>query len=111
MSIKGKSVGRAYLVEKLQEQGLSRRDAVRILNFVIDEMVKALRRGEEVEFPFGKLKRVKRHFSKWWDEMDDTPANRSPYAIVYQLDGAWYPRPDVWQRPKKGRGGKRKGGK
>jgi hypothetical protein len=34
-------------------------------------MEKALRRGREVEFPLGRLKRVRRHFNKEWDYVDD----------------------------------------
>ena len=65
MESKGRNLrGRAYLVGKLREWGLSRRQAVRILNAILAEMKKALRRGREVEFPFGKLKRVRRHFSE-----------------------------------------------
>ena len=45
------------------------------------------------------------------DGMDDTPANRSPYTIVYGWDEAWDLQLDVWQRPTRGRGGRRKGGK
>ena len=49
MKSKGKSLGgRAYLVGKLREWGLSRRQAVRILNAILAEMKKALRRGREV---------------------------------------------------------------
>jgi nucleoid DNA-binding protein len=51
------------LVEKLRKRGLSRRNAVLILNFILDEMAAALKHGEEVEFPFGSLKRV-RHAHK-----------------------------------------------
>jgi hypothetical protein len=51
-------------------------------------MIHALKRGWEVEFPFGKLKRVKRHFSKLWDAIDDWPADRDPYTIVHELDEA-----------------------
>jgi hypothetical protein len=58
MESKQKSLGRAFLVGKLREQGLSRRDAVHILNVVLDEMAQALRRREPVEFPFGSLLRV-----------------------------------------------------
>jgi len=58
MESKPNSLGRAYLVGKLRERGLSRRDAVRILNVVLDEMAQALRRREIVEFPFGSLLRV-----------------------------------------------------
>jgi hypothetical protein len=34
------------------------------------------------------LKRVKRHFSKLWDAIDDWPANRDPLTIVHELDEA-----------------------
>jgi nucleoid DNA-binding protein len=59
----------AYLVGKLREHGLSRRDAVRILNAIFDEMSKALARDEPVEFPFGVLVKL----SKRWEMMDDEP--------------------------------------
>ena len=45
-----------------------------------------MRRGRELEFPFGKLKRVKRHFSKWWDSIDDHPAHREPFTVEHELD-------------------------
>jgi hypothetical protein len=97
-----KSVGRRYLVAKLQEdQGLSRRDAVEVVNAILEWMVDQLRRGKTVEFPFGELKRVKRYFSKWWAEMDDWPANRSPYMIVYDTDGGRDPGPEVFERQKR----------
>lgn len=48
------------------------------------------------EFPFGELKRVQRHFSKWWDATDDTSANRNPYAIVFERDEAWDPEPNAY---------------
>jgi len=41
-----------------------------------------------VEFPLGKLMRVKRHFSKLWNAIDDWPANRDPHTIVHELDEA-----------------------
>jgi ribosomal protein L13E len=86
MERKPRNLGRAYLVEELRKRGLSKRHAVRILNMIIAEMKKALKRGREVEFPFGKLKRVKRHFSKWWDSIDDHPANKEPYSVEHELD-------------------------
>ena len=52
----------------------------RILD-TITAMVEELKRGRDVEFPFGKLKRVKRHFSQWWDAVDDSPANRQRYTV------------------------------
>jgi len=60
MDPKPRNLGRAYLVEKLRERGLSRRQAVRILNEIFLEMSEALARGEDVEFPFGYLTRVDR---------------------------------------------------
>ena len=87
MKSKGKNLGgRGYLVSKLRERGFSRRDAVRILNILLSEMKKALRRGGEVEFPLGKLKRVRRHFSKEWDAIGDWPADRQPYTVEWELD-------------------------
>jgi hypothetical protein len=53
---------------------------------ILAEMTKALKRGWAVEFPFGRLKRVKRHFSQWWDMIDDYPANRAPYTVEWELD-------------------------
>lgn len=88
MESKPKNLGRAYLVRKLQARGLSRRRSVLIVNVILSRMSHALRRGREVEFPFGKLKRVKRHFSKLWDAIDDWPADRDPYTIVHELDEA-----------------------
>jgi hypothetical protein len=72
----------------LQARGLSRRQAVRVVNEILQRMIHALRRGWEVEFPLGKLKRMKRHFSKLWDAIDDWPANRDPYTIVHELNEA-----------------------
>jgi len=88
MESKPRNLGRAYLVGKLQARGLSRRRSVLIVNVILSQMIHALKRGREVEFPFGKLKRVKRHFSKWWDAIDDWPANRDPYTIVHEVDEA-----------------------
>src|SRR5450631_4287004 len=88
MESKPKNLGRAYLVGKLQARGLSRRRSVLIVNVILSRMIHALKRGWEVEFPFGKLKRVKRHFGKWWDAIDDWPANRDPHTIVHELDEA-----------------------
>jgi nucleoid DNA-binding protein len=57
MESKPKNLGRAYLVGKLQARGLSRRRSVLIVNVILSRMIDALKRGREVEFPFGKLKR------------------------------------------------------
>ena len=102
MESKPRNLGRAYLVGKLQARGLSRRRSVLIVNVILSRMVHALKRGWEVEFPFGKLKRVKRHFSKLWDAIDDWPANRDPYTIVHELDEAGDRELHPWAWPTKG---------
>jgi hypothetical protein len=65
-------------------------------------MIHALKRGGEVEFPFGKLKRVRRHFSKLWDAIDDWPANRDLYTIVHEVDEAGDRELHPWAWPKNG---------
>jgi hypothetical protein len=102
MESKPKNLGRAYLVGKLQAGGLSRRQAVLIVNVILKRMIYALRRGWEVEFPLGKLKPVKRHFSKLWDAIDDWPANRDPHTIVHELDEAGDRALHPWAWPKTG---------
>ena len=85
--LKGKRLaGRAYLVAKLRRHGLSKRQAVRVLDTIITAMAEELKRGREVEFPFGKLVRVRRHFGDWWDAADDWPANRDPYTVEHETD-------------------------
>ena len=59
-----KILGRAYLVKKLQERGFPRRQALQALNDVIDAMKEGLRLSEDVEFPLGKLKRVRHRHRK-----------------------------------------------
>jgi hypothetical protein len=102
MENKTRNLGRAYLVGKLQARGLSRRRSVLIVNVILSRMIHALKRGREVEFPFGKLKRVKRHFSKRWDAVDDWPADRDPYAIVHEVDEAGDRELHPWAWPKTG---------
>ena len=102
MGSKPKNLGRAYLVGKLQARGLSRRQSVLIVNVILERMIRALKRGWEVEFPLGKLKRVKRHFSKLWDAIDDWPANRDSYTIVHELDEAGDRELHPWAWPKTG---------
>jgi len=102
MENKPKNLGWAYLVGKLQARGLSRRQSVLIVNVILERMIPALKRGWEVEFPFGKLKRVKRHFSKLWDAIDDWPANRDPHTIVHELDEAGDRELHPWAWPKHG---------
>ena len=88
MENKPKNLGRAYLVGKLKALGLSCHQSVLIVNVKLERMIRALKRGGEVEFPLGKLKRVKRHFSKLWDAIDDWPLNRDPHTIMHELDAA-----------------------
>jgi hypothetical protein len=104
MEKESQKLGRAYLVKKLRERGLSYRHSVRIVNFIFAEMAKTLKRGGVVPFPFGKLKRVKRHFSKWWDHVGDPPANSSLYTVEHVLDEAGGQELNGWRWPKKGRG-------
>lgn len=82
--------------------GLSRRQSVLIVNVILERMIRALKRGWEVEFPLGKLKRVKRHFSKLWDAIDDWPANRDPHTIVHEIDEAADRVLHPWAWPKTG---------
>ena len=102
MESKQKNLGRAYLVGKLRAQGLSHHQSVLIVNVILERMIHALRRGWEVEFPLGKLKRVKRHFSKLWDAIDDWPANRDSHTIVHELDAAGDRELHPWAWPKTG---------
>ena len=102
MESKPKNPGRPYLVGKLQARGLSRRQSVQIVNVILERMIRALKRGGEVEFPFGKLKRVKRHFNDWWYAIDDWPANRDPHTIVHELDEAGCRELHPWAWPKTG---------
>ena len=88
MEDKAQNLGRAYLVKKLRERGVSRRQAVRILTVVFREMSRALSRGREVEFPFGKLRRVERNFGPYWDAVRDTPAHLGLYTVEHELDEA-----------------------
>jgi hypothetical protein len=102
MESKTRNLGRAYLVGKLQARGLSRRRSVLIVNVILERMIHALKRGWEMEFPLGRLKRVKRHFSKLWDAIDDWPANRNPYTIVHEVDEAGDRVLHPWAWPKTG---------
>jgi hypothetical protein len=54
---------------------------VLIINVILESMIAALRRGDDVEFPFGKLQRVKRHYSEYWDYAGDSQANRDAYTV------------------------------
>ena len=76
-------VGRAYLVFRLGELGISRRQAVEVVNAILDVMIMALGRGRDVEFPFGRLSRVRTQFGARWGNHDDRPAHRDPYTVQW----------------------------
>jgi nucleoid DNA-binding protein len=92
MESKPKNLGRAYLVSKLSELGLSRRDAVRILNFVLYEIAQALRRREPVEFPFGSLLRARHFHGKTRGRFlgKTRTIYRRRYTIRHELDDGCY---------------------
>ena len=77
--------GRGYLAEKLRERGVSRRQAVRILNLIFAEMKQTLARGRPVEFPCGTLRRV-RKVSRHWEIIGDEPM-RPNIPQTYYLYG------------------------
>jgi len=87
MSSKPRNLGRAYLVSDLGKHGVSRRLAVALLDFVFKEMRQALARNEEVEFPFGRLVRVKQ-VNRRWELAGDEPVNA--YTVEHELDAAGY---------------------
>ena len=61
---------------------MSRRDSVRVLNFIFEQMKQALARDEEVEFAGGKLTRVKK-LSRHWELLRDEPMN--PWTVDWEL--------------------------
>ncbi len=89
---KPKNLGRAYLIDKLRERGLSRRDSVRILNVILEEMAKALKRGERVEFPLGALRRVRHQRTKkrGWFLGRITTIYKRRYWVRRELDEEGY---------------------
>jgi hypothetical protein len=79
--------GREYLVKKLKADcGLGRRQALAVVNIILERMAHHLRLGHTVEFPYGCLKKVERHFSKMWDARSDCPADRDPYMIDWEVN-------------------------
>ena len=86
MSITNQSLGgRAYLVKKLMSGSFSRLKSVAVVSVILERMIDGLRRGEEVEFVYGTLVRVRNSFGQWWDVVDDWPANRQPYTVEWEL--------------------------
>ena len=87
MESKPKNLGRAYLVGKLRELGLSRRDAVRTLNFVFDEMTQALRRGETWSSRSGLYAGPPPAPKKrGWFLGKITTIYKKPYTVKHELD-------------------------
>ncbi len=74
------------IVKKLRERSLSRRDAVRILDAVLDEMAAALKRGESVELPFGSLKRVRHAHRQQRGRFlnRNTTIYKKPYTVILE---------------------------
>jgi nucleoid DNA-binding protein len=87
MESKAKGMNKGDIVGNLRERGLSRRNAVRFLNAVLAEMAAALQRGEEVEFPFGSLKRVPHAHKKQrgWFLNKLTTIYNNPYTVVLEV--------------------------
>ena len=53
------------------------------MNAILDVMIMALGRGRDVEFPFGRLSRVRTQFGARWGNHDDRPAHRDPYSVQW----------------------------
>jgi nucleoid DNA-binding protein len=66
---------------------LSRRQAVELLNFILDEAAAALARGEDVEFPFGSLQRVHHPHKKTdgWFLGRMTTIYKKPYTVALEV--------------------------
>ena len=81
-------LNKGYIVRKLCERGLSRRQSVQILNSILDEVVAALARGEDVEFPFGSLQRIRHPHQKTdgWFLGRNTTIYKKPYTVALEVD-------------------------
>ena len=84
----GNTVNKGSIVRMLQDRGLSRRRSVQLLNFILDEVVAALARGEGVEFPFGSLQRVRHPHKKMdgWFLGRNTSMYKKPYTVALEVD-------------------------
>lgn len=94
-------IGRSHLVAKLRESGLSRRQSVQVVNAIPEAMIDALRRGEDVEFPFGQLSRIERCINKHWEAIDDLgrpDQNRSTVVYQVDMDAEWSSARRSWPR-------------
>ena len=81
-------MNKGSIVRMLQDRGLSRRRSVQLLNFILDEVVAALARGEGVEFPFGSLQRVHHPHKKkdGWFLGRITTIYKKPYTVALEVD-------------------------
>jgi nucleoid DNA-binding protein len=88
MESKEERLNKGYIVRKLQERGLSRRRSVQLLNFILDEVAAAIARGEDVEIPFGSLKRVHHPHKKkdGWFLGKITTIYKKPYTVALEVD-------------------------
>ena len=84
MDRKPRNLGRAYLIAEVRRRGLSRRGAKRILNFLLEEMSRALARNEAVEFPFGWLERIQKESPRYEGMFADEPMQ--PYKVRHFTD-------------------------
>lgn len=84
----GKKLVRADLVQELRAKGFSRPLAVEMVNLVFTVIAEALIRGEEVEFPFGHLQRVKhRHRTRrGWFLDRITTTYKNPWTVELAVD-------------------------
>ena len=84
----GNTLNKGYVVRKLRERGLSRRRSVELLDFILDEAAAALARGEDVEFPFGSLQRVRHPHKKTdgWFLGRTTTIYKKPYTVALEVD-------------------------
>jgi nucleoid DNA-binding protein len=75
-------------VEELGNHGLSRRQAVQVINAVFVEMGRALARGQRVVFPFGHLERVRhkhpRVEGRFLNRM--TAQYKNPYTVQHVVN-------------------------
>jgi hypothetical protein len=87
MESKENRLNKGYIVRKLRERGLSRRRSVQLLNFILDEVAAALARGEDVEFPFGSMKRVHHPHKKkdGWFLGRITTVYKKPFTVVLEV--------------------------
>ena len=81
-------MNKGSIIRKLCERGLSRRRSVQILNSILDEVAAALARGEDVESPFGSLKRVHHPHKKTdgWFLGRNTTIYKKPYTVALEVD-------------------------